>query len=539
MNATRNFLLCFLFILAGGASARIVPANPTDYTSHLSSLLPGDTLLLAAGRYTGNLTLKNVNGLDGAPVVIMGSPVLYTSVFEAQSCCNTVSITQCAYLVIKNLKLDGMNVPVDAVKGEGTSGNWAHHITLEYLDVEGYGSDQQIVGISTKCHAWNWTIRKCRIIGAGTGLYLGNSDGDKPFVNGLIEYNLVVNPVGYCMEIKHQNTGVRDAYPGTAASGRTIVRHNVFCRETGGSTGANARPNVLLGAFPASGAGANDVYEMYGNFFYQNPSEALLQATGNLALYCNVFVNHFDPAGYRAVYLTAQNGFSPRDIRVFHNTVWVANSSGGIRIYNPDPAWTQYCHANAVFSAQPVANFKDTLDNVTGSYTGAASYFVNASKNIDSLDLYPAAGALDGAACSSGLFASFTDADRDFNGAAYDWRYRGAYAGNGINPGWKLQLDTMAELAHGTLAAAAPPSPANGIRIYPQPVSEVANIELQTAGMEGRVAVYDLLGRVILELELPANSDDVIRIDVRGWKRGYYLVVVSGKGLHEIDVLMK
>ena len=34
------------------------------------------------------------------------------------------------------------------------------------------------------------------------------------------------------------------------------------------------------GAFPSNGHGASDVYEVYGNFFHQNPVEALLQATG-------------------------------------------------------------------------------------------------------------------------------------------------------------------------------------------------------------------------------------------------------------------
>ena len=252
-------LLLFIPIFSHASYARIIPADPVTYTTFLATLQPGDTLALAAGRYTRNLTLNNVHGSEAEPVVIMGNPNLYTTIFEAQSCCNTVSITQCSYLIIKNLHLDGMDVPVDAVKGEGTNGNWAHHITLEYLNITGYGNDQQIVGISTKCHAWNWTIRKNRIIGAGTGLYLGNSNGDKPFVNGMIEYNLVLNPVGYCMEIKQQNVGVRDAFPGTSVDGRTIIRHNVFCKEDNASTGGNARPNVLVGAFPSSGWGAGDM----------------------------------------------------------------------------------------------------------------------------------------------------------------------------------------------------------------------------------------------------------------------------------------
>ena len=55
-------------------------------------------------------------------------------------------------------------------------GGSTHHVTIENLNIVNYGADQQVVGISTKGPAWNWTIRGNRIVGAGTGMYLGNSD---------------------------------------------------------------------------------------------------------------------------------------------------------------------------------------------------------------------------------------------------------------------------------------------------------------------------------------------------------------------------
>ncbi|MBK9641722.1 MAG: hypothetical protein IPO72_10660 [Saprospiraceae bacterium] len=60
----------------------------------------------------------------------------------------------------------GKNKFVDAVKAEGTAGNWAHHVTIEKLNIVNYGVDQQAVGISTKCPTWNWIIRSNIIIGA-------------------------------------------------------------------------------------------------------------------------------------------------------------------------------------------------------------------------------------------------------------------------------------------------------------------------------------------------------------------------------------
>ena len=525
-SAIHTALLLFL-ALAPSGTARIIRADPATYTQFLTSLTAGDTLALAAGRYTNNMTLKGISGTAEAPVVIMGSPALYSTVFQAQSCCNTVSITQCAYLVIKNLRLDGNNEQVDAVKGEGTNGNWAHHITLEYLDIVNYSNDQQIVGISTKCHAWNWTIRRNRIVGAGTGLYLGNSDGDKPFVGGLIEYNVVVNPTGYCMQIKHQNTGVRDVYPGTAATTRTIIRHNVFSKKENASTGANARPNVLLGAFPAGGAGADDVYEMYGNFVYENATEALLQATGNLALYNNVFVNHSDPVGYRAVYITAQNGFRPRNMSIFHNTVWTANSAGGIRLYNPDPVYTQFCHANAVFSPLPVSNFTDTLHNVVDTYGNAGLYLARPVTDITSLDLYPRGGALEGAETPSSPLIQFTHAGQDFNGKEYSWMYRGAYSGSGSNPGWKLQIDTMPNLSRGPVSVRPVPVVPE-IMLYPQPAVTRMSITSAHSCMACEVVVYNVLGREMRRGVLSISPGEPATLDVRGYDPGVYILSLSG-----------
>lgn len=522
-----SLLLATCILTSLPLHARLITATPGDYTDFLTTLVAGDTLSLAPGTYTRDLPLRDLSGTETDPIVIMGSPVLYTTMFAARSCCNTVSITRCSYLVIKNLELNGGGVFVDAVKGEGTAGNWAHHITLEYLNIVGYDADQQSVGISTKCHAWNWAIRKNRIIGAGTGLYLGNSDGGRPFVNGLIEYNLVMNTIGYNMEIKHQLDGVRDENAGTAVDGKTIIRHNVFCKEENASTGGNARPNVLLGAFPSTGHGTNDVYEMYGNFFYQNPVEALLQATGNLALYANVFVNHFDPSGYRAVYITAQNGFSPRNIWVFHNTVWTANSSGGIRLYNPNGAFRQYCYANAAFGPNPISNFSDTLDNVSGSYADAAQQMSGASSDLRVLNLYPQAEKLVGGSTSDALFTSFTDAGKDFNGGAYDWHYRGAYSGCCSNPGWKLQLDTISLSGAGTSEIEAVMQPDPMMDLYPNPANKITTLRY-TLPQSGDVAValFDLMGRRLRTVFGGVQSQGVhtLPFDILGLHPGMYFL---------------
>src|SRR5262249_150356 len=147
----------------------------------------------------------------------------------------------------------------------GTS-SWAHHITLDGLTIFGYGANQQKVGISTKCPAWGWVIRNNVIKGSGTGMYLGNSDGSAPFVAGLIEHNLIMDTIGYNLQIKHQRQ--RPIISGMPEDRSvTIIRHNVFSKSNNSSREKLARPNLLVGHWPPDGAGMEDSYAIYGNFF--------------------------------------------------------------------------------------------------------------------------------------------------------------------------------------------------------------------------------------------------------------------------------
>lgn len=513
-----KFLLLLTFLIAKASEAKWINADATNYKGFLSTLTAGDTLLLAAGNYTNNLSLNTINGAAAKPIVIMGSG--NNTVFQGQSCCNTVSLTKCSYLVIKNLKLDGLNQVIDAVKAEGTTDNWTHHITLEYLTIINYGASQQNVGISTKCPAWNWVIRKNKIVGAGTGLYLGNSDGTKPFVNGIIEYNYVANTIGYSMEIKHQLNGQRELLPETSVNGKTIIRHNVFTKDETSSTGGNARPNLLVGGFATSGFGSQDYYEIYGNFFYNNPVEALFQGTGNIMLYQNIFVNHFDPSGYRAIYIAPHNGVSPQDVKVIHNTVWVANSSGAVRLYNPNTSYKQYCYGNAVFAAAAITNFTDTLDNITGPFANAGNYFLSATSAINTLDLYPKSGQLKGTSTPNTLFTNATNFNKDFNQDSYDWTYRGAYSGCCTNKGWKLQLDTISK-PKGNVGIEPITLEPEAV-IFPNPV--ISSFFVQKNVIPCSVEVYDFSGILTLKQELTSSYDG---IDLVNKPQGIYFITIK------------
>ena len=540
MRTLLSIFVIMLFCILQ-AKAGFINANPTNYTSYLAGLSPGDTLLLTAGNYTNQLNLSNRNGTATDPIVIMG--VGNNTVFLGNACCNTVNMTDCSYLVIRNFKIDGQDINyIDGVKAGGGDNHFAHHITLEDLYIVNNGGniegDNQTVGISTKCAAWGWIIRNCIIVAAGTGIYLGNSDGTSPFVGGLIENNMVINTRGYNMQIKAQNNGVRDLFPGTALdSQKTIVRYNVWSKDVGSTQigqGDGSRPCVLFGHFPPSGNGANDTYEVYGNFFYNNPTEALIQITGNTALYDNIFVNHVAPTDYGTVVITNHEGFPPRDIRVFHNTVVSTSAEGGIGLYSPNTAYQQYCYANAVFSnGVPVMGFTapNTVDNVTDTYSNAGTYLTAPAAPFPDMDLYPLANQLQGSVTNASLFNTYPGFDTDFNACIYDWTYRGAYSGAGVNGGWVLQLDTMptpqcvitaTHDGQGTMDFVG--------MVHPNPASAAFQLDiLVRQNTDVNVVLADLEGRAIQTISKGSlvQGSNHISIVLPEVPKGFYLIIIS------------
>ena len=424
-----------LFALALAGWPAIGPAlavehvgTPADYLGWLPRLRPGEVLRLEPGTYAGGLPIHSMHGEPGRPIVIAGPPGPLPAVFIARSGANTVSIKDSSHVSIRGVHLDGLGLPVDAVKLEGTA-RFAHDITLEGLVISGFGHDQGIVGISTQAPAWNWVVRNNVIIGAGTGMYLGGSDGSRPFVNGLIEGNLVVGTIGYNVQIKHQRE--RTPVQGMpTAPGRTIIRHNVFSKADNAAGGEFARPNVLVGHFPPHGAGAADEYVIYGNFFYENPVEALFQGEGNVAFYNNVLVNmHGD-----AIHVQPQNG-KPRKIRIFHNTILARDI--GISLQGADETARQLVARNLVVAARPLVGRDD--GNVVGSPERASEIFrAPALPPGAGLDLAPRR--------SRPQPLPEVDAS-DLPAAGLDFESRpraasdvGAYGSDSKQPRWPLQL---------------------------------------------------------------------------------------------------
>jgi hypothetical protein len=338
----RAFCAVLLCVLAATAAATDYRADTENYRDHLRRLQPGDRLLLEAGDYRRGLPLGNLSGRSEQPITIEALDPANPPRFIARSGANTISLVNVRHLVLRHLELDGLDLPVDAIKAEGHS-RYADFITLEHLLIHDHAASQQNVGISTKCPAFGWVVRGNRIERVGTGMYFGNSDGSDPFMSGLIEGNHVSDTLGYNLQIKHQKTRpteYADRYD-------TVIRYNVFSKKDS-VPAPQARPNVLLGHLPLSGAGSEDRYLVYGNLFLNNPSEALFQAEGRVAIYDNVFIN----GSGDAIHIQPHNDV-PRDMLIFSNTVLASGT--GIQVRRAEGApYRQRVVANVVSASKPL-----------------------------------------------------------------------------------------------------------------------------------------------------------------------------------------
>lgn len=425
-----------LALLSNSVVAAEINANPSNIAGHLHRLQPGDVLHLAPGKYTP-LYLANLNGTpeawitirgpeSGAPAVVMGAPGS-----------NTVEIVNSSYLAIEDLRIDSRGISGAfgiSLKGKQ---NRTHDIRIAGNTLVGQNAGQQTDGISTKSPTWGWIIRNNRILGAGTGIYLGDSDGSAPFVHGLIEDNLIQDTIGYNMEIKDQiSIPAIAGMPLDATS--TIIRNNVFIKDDQPSPDGN-RPNLLVGAFPADGAGAQNLYEIYGNLFLHNGNEALFQGSGRLSLHDNIFVDA--PANYAAVVLRRQN-FPLKLAHVYNNTIYTTGQ--GI-LFGTAALESDAVVGNLIFAMTPIAGpVAHSSGNLEVSFPKAGEYVNSPSLVLQSIDFYPKPGKCRGKPISLSSFQREAEYGLDFNGtpksqSASSATFRGAYAGEGANPGWRLQ----------------------------------------------------------------------------------------------------
>lgn len=169
----------FAPLCATPAAGTVVNATPANYQSLLSTLQPGDTLALAAGNYPG-LYISGLRGNSSQCIFITGPVSGSPATIQGVAGNNTVELVNSSFLALKNLTIDSLGIDgAFGISAKGTN-NITHDILVQGNTLVGQGASQQTDGISTKAPTWGWVIRQNKIIGAGTGIYLGNSDGSDP-----------------------------------------------------------------------------------------------------------------------------------------------------------------------------------------------------------------------------------------------------------------------------------------------------------------------------------------------------------------------
>lgn len=417
------------------APLRTLNADTSNYKTIIPTLIPGDLLKLKAGTYTA-IRLSNLHGNASNWIVIESEDHGNPAIFKGDSSNNVMELRGLSYLAIRNLKFDGLNNDASfGISAGGGDTQASHHIRIENNEFVRFSGGQQQDAISTKSAAWNWVIRGNRVMDAGTGFYFGNSNGTNPFVAGVIENNFIQNTLGYNMEIKYQKPRPTLAGMPTSTQ-KTIIRNNVFMKANLPSP-SGERPNVLVGGFPDTGAGVNDIYEIYGNLFYDNPTgEAHLQVSGRVAIYNNIFVKGSTYA------IRLQNHDLPLKLaHIFNNTIYDVPT--GISVGSPGTIETRIV-GNLIFAGTPISGTPTVkLDNITDTVANAGLYVNAPSSTLGVMNFFPISGSKAiGGAMNMSVFSAYGDADRDFNGTLIpDTLMRGAYSGQGTNPGWKLNRE--------------------------------------------------------------------------------------------------
>jgi MYXO-CTERM domain-containing protein len=93
-----------------------------------------------------------------------------------------------------------------------------------------------------------------------------------------------------------------------------------------------------------------------------------------------------------------------------------------------------------VFAGTPITGpISDLRDNITVPLGDAGVFVADPTITLAQADFYPRVGQCQEPAIDMSKFAANLDYDLDFNGVPREpFTFRGAYAGQGVNPGWQL-----------------------------------------------------------------------------------------------------
>jgi len=100
-----RFIVFLQFALAANAGT-LKHAQPDNYRRLLTTLEPGDTLVLAAGVYERGLPISDCHGTSNAWITIQGPDKGVAEIRQTQVA-NCVELKQCSHVALKKLSILG------------------------------------------------------------------------------------------------------------------------------------------------------------------------------------------------------------------------------------------------------------------------------------------------------------------------------------------------------------------------------------------------------------------------------------------------
>jgi Secretion system C-terminal sorting domain len=155
-------------------------------------------------------------------------------------------------------------------------------------------------------------------------------------------------------------------------------------------------------------------------------------------------------------------------------------------------------------------------DGEFGLYT--SSSFSSSSAMIDYMQWGSASHQRENVAVAAGVWSAGT-----FISVAPPFEYTGDGSQNGVAFWSTLSVDDFEQR--------------NSLSLYPNPSNSVLNVEFSSNISQGKVEIFDLLGKQVFTQSIVSNN--FTEIDVTNWETGLYLVKISSENGEETKRFIK
>jgi len=149
---TKVIVFFFTMIIAGAVTSRVMSQEPevtVENTRELRQALeqaePGTRVLLAPGNYEGGISLRDLNGAPGKPIVLAAADPERMPVINGGG--SGIQLTNVSYVELHNLILSGARGNGLNIDDGGTFETPTHHILLRGLVVRDVGPEGNRDGI--------------------------------------------------------------------------------------------------------------------------------------------------------------------------------------------------------------------------------------------------------------------------------------------------------------------------------------------------------------------------------------------------------